>query len=92
MPARGKSTMNLVDLLLSYLDDFVPAVKTAENPDLALRDVKMLCEQFDDRQVGFAFPGRLFYSDYVTIAFRTDLFGSGIGLYLNLDSHLLSVP
>ncbi len=74
------------------LNDLISALKAAENPDLALRNAEMLCQQFDDCLVGLAFLGRLLDLDYEAIAFLTDFFGPGIGLYLNLDFHLLSLP
>ena len=84
--------MTLIDLLLCHLDDFLPASKAAENPDLAFGNAEMLCQQSDDCLVGLALSGRLLNFDYEAIAFPTDLFSSGIGPHPNLDSHLLSVP
>ena len=84
--------MTLIDLLLRHVDDFLPASKAAENPDLAFGNAEMLCQQFDDCLVGFAFLGWLFNLDYEAIAFLADFFGLGIRLYLNLDSHLPFLP
>ncbi len=84
--------MTPIDLLLRNFDELVLAPEAAENPDPALRNAEMLCQQFDDCLVGFVFPGWFFYPDYEAIAFQANLFGLGIGLYLNLDFHPPSLP
>jgi len=84
--------MTLIDLLLRNFDDLVLAPEAAENPDPALGDTEMLCQQFDDCLVGLALSGRLLNSDYEAVAFTTHFFAPGIGLYLNLDFHPPSLP
>jgi len=91
MPVRGKSTVTVVDLLLRYIDDFVPASEAAENPDLALGDVKMLCQQFDDCQIGPALPGWLLDLDCKAIPFLANFLGLRIGLHLNLNFHFITI-
>ena len=45
VPPRDRRSLALISLLLfGNLDDFVPASKAAENPDLALGDAEMLCQ------------------------------------------------
>jgi hypothetical protein len=89
---RDERFMTLINLLfLCNLDDFVPASGAAENPDLAFGNTEMLRQQFDDRLVGLAFPGRLFDLDYIAITFTTKFFGLGTGLYSNLDFHFMTI-
>ncbi len=78
-------------LLFHDLDDFIPASEASENPDLAFGNTEMLRQQFDDRLVGLAFPGRLFDLDYIAITFTTQFFGLGTGLYFNLDFHFMTI-
>jgi len=92
LPSVSAGQVRLTALLLHNLDDFVLALGAAENPDLALRDTEMLCQQSDDCLIRFAFPGRLLNFDYEAIAFLTDLFGPGVGLCLNLDFHSPILP
>lgn len=78
-------------LLFCNLDDFIPASKAAENPDPALGNAEMLCQQFDDCLVGLALPGWLFDLDCKAIPFLANFLGLGIGLHLNLNFHFITI-
>ena len=79
-------------LLFCNLNNLISASEAADNPDLAVGNAEMLCQQLDDCLVGLAFLGRFLDFDYKAIAFLAKLFGLRTGLYLNLDFHPPILP
>ena len=68
----GRRTM--IFSAFNNLNDFIPALESARDPDLILGNAEMLCQQSDRCIVGSAFLGWLFDFDHKVISILSNFF------------------